>query len=230
MPVLVLIPGLLCDQRLWSAQITVLAEYADTSVADITEQSTISEMANAVLDHCPEHFALAGLSLGSQVALQIVSTCPRRVQRLALLSATHGGLLPSAEAAIRSAIEVITRKGLDEYLDEAYATYVGSSKLHDKTLKQIFADMAHSVGARAGLRQMQALLALHSPFQNLHQIHCPTLVLGGREDRRTTPEAHRLLSQEIPGSELRIVDDAGHFTTLEQPGIVTDALRHWLKA
>jgi pimeloyl-ACP methyl ester carboxylesterase len=96
---LVLIPGLLCEARLWSNQITTLARYADITVADITQQSTITEMADAVLQTSPPQFSLAGFSLGSQVALEVMRVSKDRVERLALLSATQGGLLPPVEMA-----------------------------------------------------------------------------------------------------------------------------------
>jgi len=225
---LVLIPGLLCDRRLWSDQTANLASLADITIVDITRHSTISEMASTILDESAEHFSLAGFSLGSQVALEIMHAHPERVERLALLSATHGGLLPSAEAAIRRAITTIEQEGLDRYLEEAYPTYVAAPRIEDKVLKRIFVDMAHAVGTEAGLRQMCALLAIKTLFENLNQIHCPTVIVGGREDRRTTPEAHQLLKQEIPGSELVLVDDAAHFTPIEQPGVVTEVLRRWM--
>lgn len=91
---LVLIPGLLCDARLWSAQIEGLARYADIAVADITQQRTISEMAESILESAPPLFSVAGFSLGSQVALEVMRLSRDRVDRLALLSATRGGLLP----------------------------------------------------------------------------------------------------------------------------------------
>jgi pimeloyl-ACP methyl ester carboxylesterase len=54
------------------------------------------------------------------------------------------------------------------------------------------------------------------------------VIVAGREDRRTTPECHEALARDIPGSELVIVDDAAHFTPLEQPGIVTRVMREWM--
>ena len=225
---LVLIPGLLCDQRLWRDQAADLASLADITIVDITRQSTISEMASTILNESAEHFSLAGFSLGSQVALEIMNAQPKRVERLALLSATHGGLLPSAQVAICHAITTIEEEGLDHYLEEAYPTYVAAMRLQDQALKRTFVDMAHAVGKDSGLRQMHALLAIKSPFLNLDRIQCPTVILAGGEDRRTTPLAHRLLQKEIPGSELVFVEDAGHFTPIEQPEVVTNVLRHWM--
>ncbi len=228
MPALILIPGLLCDQTLWSSQIEALRSHADITVADITEQSTRSEMAVEVLESSPEHFSLAGFSLGSQVALEIMRLSGERVDRLALLSATHGGLPPAVKNSILHAVAVLEQGGFEQYLEEVYPTYVAPCRAEDAELKRVFAMMARTVGVQAGLRQMRALLAIENPFTNLNQISCPTVIVGGREDRRIPPTEHQALAQEISGSELVIIDDAGHFTPLEQPGRVTAVLRHWL--
>jgi pimeloyl-ACP methyl ester carboxylesterase len=225
---LVLIPGLFCDHRLWNSQSARLARYADITVADITRQQTISEMAEAILQTTPPRFSLAGFSLGSQVTLEIMRLAKDRVDRLALLSATHGGLLPPVEIAIHQAITVLERGALDEYLEAVYPTYVAESHAEDPILKRCFMEMAHSVGRDAGLRQMRALLAITAPFENLDRVSCLTVVIGGREDRRTTPGAHEALANEIPRSTLVIINEAAHFTPLEQPEIVGDLLEQWL--
>jgi len=227
MSTILLIPGVLCDRRLWSAQIAGLSQEHDVVVADITQQATIAAMATTVLATAPARFSLAGFSLGSQVALQIMCTAGERVERLALLSATHGGLLPPSVVAFHQAIATIEQGRFEEYLETTYLAYVAPRRAQDQELRDIFMVMAHSVGEEAGLRQMRALLALTAPFSKLDKILCPTLVIGGREDRRTTPAAHETLAREIHGAELILIDDSGHFTTLERPGAVTQALQRW---
>jgi hypothetical protein len=49
---------------LWNSQIVGLSGSAEILIADITEQRTVSEMAAAVVAKAPEHFSLAGFSLG----------------------------------------------------------------------------------------------------------------------------------------------------------------------
>src|SRR4051812_4123004 len=82
---LILIPGLLCDPALWAAQSDGLADIADMQVADVTQDDSVAGMARAVLRRAPEHFALAGLSMGGYVSLEIMRQAPKRVTRLALL-------------------------------------------------------------------------------------------------------------------------------------------------
>ena len=78
-PPLLLLPGLLCDESLWAPQIDALAEQADMRVADLTRDDSVAAMAKRALDAAPGRFALAGLSMGGYVALEIVATAPERV-------------------------------------------------------------------------------------------------------------------------------------------------------
>jgi pimeloyl-ACP methyl ester carboxylesterase len=228
LPKLVLIPGLFCNSLLWRSQISGLCDLAEIEVPNITRAETITDMAQAILSSAPDRFSLAGFSLGSQVALEIMRIAGDRVDRLALLSATHGGVLPPVAKALHEAILTIEQRGIEQYLEAAYPTYVGPARLKDSALKNIFLEMAREIGPDAGIRQIRALLGLQIPFSNLKAIRCPTFVIGGQEDRRTTPQAHLLLSQEIPDSQLIMVENAAHFTPLEQPETITNLLRQWL--
>ncbi len=84
-PTLVLLPGLLCDDRLWKPQVEALSDVDDVSIVDLTRDETMSDMRARALDCAPESFALAGLSMGGYVAFEMVRPASGRVTRLALL-------------------------------------------------------------------------------------------------------------------------------------------------
>ncbi len=62
---LVLLPGLLLDERLYAAQIAALGDVAAILVGNLTAADSIAGMAEAVLAQAPERFALCGLSMGA---------------------------------------------------------------------------------------------------------------------------------------------------------------------
>src|SRR4051794_18466212 len=82
---LVLLPGLLFDAKIWSGQVGALADIADSTIADLTQDDSIQAMASRTLAQAPTHFALAALSMGGYVAFEIMRQAPERVTRLALL-------------------------------------------------------------------------------------------------------------------------------------------------
>ncbi|HKH11546.1 MAG TPA: alpha/beta hydrolase [Rubrobacter sp.] len=85
-PALVLVPGLLCDERLWRHQEEGLADLADrVLVPDVTGEDSVAGMARSILRAAPERFSLAGLSMGGYVSPEIMRQAPDRVEALALL-------------------------------------------------------------------------------------------------------------------------------------------------
>ena len=93
---LLFLPGLLTDARLFQFQMEDLSDIAQSTVADLTVADTIEELAAEALAHAPPRFALAGLSMGGYVALEIMRQAPDRVQGLALLSTSARPDTPEA--------------------------------------------------------------------------------------------------------------------------------------
>src|ERR1700760_2388288 len=83
---LILLPGQLCDDALWSAQLSALADIAEIGVADLTIDDTVEAMAERVLTDAPPRFAVCGLSLGGYVAFEIVRRAADRVTHLGLMN------------------------------------------------------------------------------------------------------------------------------------------------
>ena len=62
---LVLLGGMMCDERLWARQRADLSDRATKIiVGDLTRSSSIEGMAENILADAPERFALAGFSMG----------------------------------------------------------------------------------------------------------------------------------------------------------------------
>ena len=71
----------------------------------LTPQASIGELAGVVLARAPAgRFALAGLSMGGYVALEVVRRAPERVAALALLDTSARPDTPEQTALRRSAI------------------------------------------------------------------------------------------------------------------------------
>jgi pimeloyl-ACP methyl ester carboxylesterase len=226
---LVLLPGLLCDRRLWVQQIAGLADFARSSVIDLSTCDSVEKMADDVLHRGPERFALAGFSMGGCVALEILARAPERVQCLALLSTRAAGLLPAVRQHYEEVISNLEAGGMDAYLADAFPKYVAPEKVRDEGIRQTFFAMGRDLGTEVAVRQMRALLAYPGFRGALNQIACQTVLICGAEDQRTPGGVHREMAAAIPGAQLTVIAKSGHFTPLEQPAAVTEALRCWLQ-
>ncbi|KAF1018377.1 MAG: putative non-heme bromoperoxidase BpoC [Paracidovorax wautersii] len=226
---LILVPGLLCDALLWQPQIQGLAGEATCWVPDHTRHDSVAAIARAILDESPfETFALAGLSMGGYLSMEIVRQAPQRVERLALLDTTAAPDSEEAGDVRRGQMALWRESGVQPLVDAMMPRAVRAAAQGDASLRALIATMALNTGYAGFVRQQTAIMARIDSRPSLAAITCPTLVLCGREDVLTPPLAHSSMARAIAGARLVQVADAGHLSTLEQPVAVTAALRAWL--
>lgn len=225
---LVLIPGMMCDARLWMPQMAALGRRAVLH-APCTEAETMAALAAAILAAAPQHFALAGLSMGGIVAMEVLRQAPQRVERLALLDTN-----PLAEAA-----EVQARRdpqiaralsgGLAAVMrDEMKPNYLAQGPGQGAIL-DLCMDMALTLGAEVFARQSRALRDRPDQTATLAAFRGPALVMMGVEDRLCPRDRHDLMHRLMPQSRLAVIDGAGHLPTLEKPAETTAELIRWLE-
>ena len=230
-PAIVLIPGLLCDERLWRHQAAGLAHLAKSvHVPDMTGGDSIEELARGVLATVPGRFALAGLSMGGYVALEVMRQAPGRVEALALLDTSARPDTPGQTGARLALIDLARGGRFDEVWRLLLPKVVHPGRAEDPSLRSAVRGMAHAVGARDFEKQERAIIGRPDSRGDLPGISCPTLVLCGRDDALTPPHLHEELADGIPGARLRQVENCGHLSTLERPEGVTRAMREWLES
>lgn len=228
MPV-VLLPGMMCDARLWGP---VMGAFAGRDVihASLTGAASVDRLAAQVLALAPPRFALAGLSMGGIVAMNILALAPGRVERLALLDTNP--LAETAEMQERRGPQIARAAGgglaavmRDEMKPNYLAPGPGKRPVLDLCLAMAL-DLGHEVFARQSLAlrdrpDRQAALAAYRG---------PALVLMGEADRLCPLDRHALMHGLMPQSRLEIVAGAGHLPPLEQPETTAAHLRAWLEA
>lgn len=225
---LVLLPGMMCDARLFGPQINALSPARPVGVGDITGHDTVEALAADVLVRTPERFALAGLSMGGIVAMEMIRQAPGRVARLALLDTNPLAELPQVKARRGPQIEKVRKGGLREVMrEEMKPNYLTEGPLRADILDLCMA-MALDLGPEVFVRQSIALRDRPDQQETLRRIRVPALVLCGRHDLPCPVERHELMHRLIPGSVLEIIEGAGHLSTLERPAAVTETLRDWL--
>ena len=226
---LLLLPGLLCDEALWRPQIEDLADIADLRVADLSQDDSGTGMARRALAAAPPEFALAGLSMGGYVAQEIMRQAPERVLRLALLDTNSRADTAEQTARRRGLIELSEKGEFKGVTPRLLPLLVHPARIEDEPLTRIILGMAEHIGKDAFLRQQKAIMTRPDGREDLRRIHCPTLVLCGRQDALTPLALHEEIASLVPGAELTVLEDCGHLSTLEKPRSVNAALRRWLR-
>ena len=215
-PLLVLLPGALCDAGLWRHQIADLGDLAEVRCGDLTRDDSVAVMAARVLADAPSRFALAGFSLGGHVALEIMRRAPERVSRLALIAAAAGPEAPTERA--RAAAGATPMMNL----------LVHPMRLGDRRLAALVGAMADRVGRKAYLRQQRAVLGRPDSRPGLASIHCPVLLMAGRQDPVLPASSLQDMAKALPKARIVVIEDCGHLAPLERPEAVSKALREWM--
>ncbi len=211
---LMLLPAMGCDGQLWARQIVDLAGIAQVEFGDLSRDDTLSEMAARVLASAPPRFAVAGVSLGGYVAIEMVRQAPDRIERIALFGT-------------RASMDVRPRTVAGQGM---LATAPHADPLLSTIVSGPAQAMADRVGPVVFERQQRALLARPDISEAIAAIHVPTLIAVGDRDRICSPDDALSLSLQIPEARFHLLRACGHLAPLERPGEVTAVLRQWLRA
>lgn len=226
---LLLVPGLLCSTRLWEAQVDGLADIALPIVTQAqSEHDSLPAIATAILATAPHRFALAGLSFGGYVAMELLRQAPERVLGVALLDTSAKPDTPERIAARRDLIALAEKGRFLGVTDRLLPMLVHPDRLADAALVAAVKQMAADVGKDGFLRQQAAIMARPDSRPSLRRIGCPALLLCGREDLLTPPAEHEEMHGLIAGSRLVVLERCGHLSSMEAPEAVNAALRDWL--
>ena len=222
----VLIPGMMCDARMWGGIEAMLGVPCIHHLP--TEDDTISALAARFLTDAPPSFALAGLSMGGIVAMEILRQAPDRVARLALLDTNPRAETAEAQARRAPQIARALAGDLEGVMREDMKPNYLSPGPGMAAILDLCMDMALTLGPQVFARQSRALHDRPDQQAVLASFKGPALVLMGAEDKLCPLDRHQQLHSLMPQSRLHIIPGAAHLPPLEQPQATAHALRDWL--
>ena len=225
---LVLIPGFMCDRRLFGPQIARIGRERQV-LSLMPAGNSIAGMAQNLLAAAPSRFALGGLSMGGIIAMEVHSQAPERIERLALMDTTPFADAPENFATRTRQIADVKAGKLDQVMQEELKPAYLVDSPAKPALLDLCLDMARAAGPDVFEKQALALRDRASQEDSLRKVDIPTLILCGRQDRLCPVERHEFMARLIPHATLEVIENAGHMPTLEQPEKTTAALARWLE-
>ncbi len=227
---LILLPGMMCDARLFGPQIDALSGRFPLMTMPMGAHDTMFALAQDVLRHAPPRFAVAGLSMGGILAMEVLRQAPERVAGIALMDTNP--LAEKDEVKARRAPQIAAAKAGElrrVMRDEMKPSYLTDGPNRGAILDLCMA-MAMDLGAEVFVNQSKALRDRPDQTDTLRAFTGPSIVLCGSDDALCPVSRHELMNDLMPHSMLEIIEDAGHLPTLEQPEQTTAALSRWLEA
>ena len=227
---LLMIPGMMCDDRLYTPQLDTFRSQRPIAVSDITQADTMKVLAQQVLAACEwSRFALAGLSMGGIVAMEVIRQSPERIAGLALLDTNPWQDKQEVKANRILQMETVRRGQLEQVVREQMAPrYTNAEESECQHLEVVLA-MARDLGEDTFLRQSLALKERSDQSETLRQVSVPSVALCGADDQLCPIDRHETIANLIPDCVLEIIPQTGHLTTLQAPVATNIALQQWLE-
>ncbi len=227
---LVLLPGMMCDSRLFGPQIMALGSTHAIHLPPITGHETVEALAKEVLENAPATFALAGLSMGGIVAMEVFRQAPLRVSRMCLMDTNALPETPAVAAAREPQIVKVMAGQLESVMaDEMKPNYLAPNAGRQAVLDLVL-HMALNLGEGVFLRQSRALQRRPDQQSTIRKLRVPTLVMCGEFDTLCPVSRHQFMADLVGHAKLDVIAGAGHLPTLEQPKAVNATMLKWLAA
>lgn len=225
---LVLVPGHLCNDVLWEHQVSGLSDIARPLIANTVSDDSLSGIAERLLDNAPPRFALAGLSMGGMICMEVMRQAPERVERLALLDTNPLADTPERSEIRLKMLDRFHAGEVDAVVQEFLELVVPPGRLNEESLISPMRAMMKTVAEQALADQVKALIARPDSRPDFAHYDLPVRLICGREDLLTPLAFHEEMERLIPGARLSIVENCAHMSTMERPDEVNAILRDWL--
>ena len=169
-----------------------------------------------------------GLSYGGIIAFELLRQAPERINKLILMNTNYKK--PSEQTQINQQ-RFIGMAYLGQF-KEITSEILIDAMLHPKNaqkqeLRETVLNMALNVGIDGFFNQVKAQLGRPDSTKDLQNIKCPTLIITGREDNICPLKLHEDMAEAIPNSTLKVIEECGHLSTLEQPNLVNNTIIDW---
>lgn len=233
-PPLVLIPGHLCDGRLYAPQRPLLERRTRLQLADTCSDDRLAAMAERLLETAPDRFALLGLSMGGMLAMEVIAQAPDRVLGAALLDTDPTPARPKERAwrfdrvtevlaAVADGAEAPLSSYLDRFVADFFVHRADAGGALAIEIRRMMSDASTDMFAR----QAGCLNRRSDRTAEVRAFSGPLAVIWGADDKLCPPLVHHPIA-DAPNVVPTEIPDCGHISTLEAPDAVNAALAAWL--
>ena len=183
--------------------------FIENAVDDVFETLTSLSVEKAVL---------VGLSMGGYVALRAVEKHPSRVRALVLSDTRAESDANENKIKRAAAVEFVRSHGVGPFVEPFLKDSLSPATLTGKPeTVEFLRGVAMKSSPEAVMAALAALAARGDATASLTAIKVPTAVFVGAQDKITPLPLSETMRSRVPGAELHLIADAGHFSNAENP-------------
>jgi pimeloyl-ACP methyl ester carboxylesterase len=246
---LVFVHGFACGLRMWDPQVNEFAARHRVITYDVrghgasdapadagaySQAMSVEDLHELLRRLRIARVALAGFSMGGNIALNFALAHPHMVRALIIADTGAGSDQTSDWNAVAlSFADLLDREGLEAFTEAAlvnplFARYAARGPAAARFIRScLMTHRARGVAhtAREVVAKRPTIYALEP---GLRELSVPTLLIAGEHDEPCL-KPHRFMADTIAGAKHVIIRGAGHLSNLEAPAAFNTALRRFLR-
>ena len=226
-PHVLLMPGTLCDERMFARQARALRTCAVVHRADYTHLRDVDTWMRRLLASLPPTFSVAGFSLGGLFALEMLRRAPERIDRLAMIASNAQAASQKGKRRSAWLHKLHLERGaavVAKHVKPAYFHHEAKRRQH----QQLVLSMAVRTPQHSAFAQFDWAANRPEGFTALRAFGGPVLAVSGRQDRLCPPAWQREMQKVQPAMTWLELPRCGHFVPLESQAQLNHALIRWL--
>nr|WP_249661144.1 alpha/beta hydrolase [Variovorax sp. PCZ-1] len=227
MPTVFLLPGTLCDGRIFKAQQRALRGKAHLICANYAGMKDRSQWLRQWLARLPEKFYVAGFSLGGLLALELLRMAKDRVLGIALIASNAQSASVKAQRKSAMLRRLWLERGPAVVARLVKPAYFHHDAKRRKFEKLVF-DMALRTPKQSAFEEFAWAAERPDGLHTLRDYSGKVLAVSGAQDRLCPRAWQQAMQAAQPRMQWREIARCGHFLPLEAPARLNSALHHWI--
>ncbi|MEK2690750.1 alpha/beta fold hydrolase [Bdellovibrio sp. GT3] len=224
----VMLPGFLCDPRLWGEVQKSLHLEGEVHLVDFKHCKSLQDMVGQLEKMDSPRFHIVGFSMGGYIAQLFATQFPERVVSLTLVAVNVGALSEREQASrlkLAGMLANVQYKGMNE---KEALRFIHSSSAQNPHVVQTIVEMSRSYTSEMYITQMHATLHRQNLSDKVAQLSFPVLIVAGKDDQVVRLPALQSLHEDVPRSKMLILENCGHYVPLEKPNELAKALNEFV--
>jgi pimeloyl-ACP methyl ester carboxylesterase len=219
-----LVPGTLCDQRLWGKLVPLLPTQLEASYVPLFKARTRAQMQSVIAARTAPAAHIVAFSMGAYLALEHTLAHPDRVASLVLIASSARGLRSEEKERRQRSMAVLENHAFAGTTPSQLRSFVLPAHLDDPSVAGVIQQMSLDLGKETMLAQFAASMERTDLMERLRELRCPVMIVGAQDDAMVRTADLRLMAEQVPRVKLEIISGSGHMIPLEAPDKLRDAL------
>lgn len=228
-PVIIFIHGFPFHKSMWDLQLSALKDKYRIIAYDVRghgdsdageKEFSIELFANDLIFIMDElkiaKATVCGLSMGGYIVLNAAINHPGRFDSLILCDTTCTADSPKILDKRMKSIESIRKYGVEKYADESLKNLFAVESFTSREAEiRVVRKMIINTSEQTICNTLTALANRKDTCGKLSAIQIPVMLMVGKYDEITPPDASRFMMEQINGSIINIIEHAGHISNVE---------------